>query len=106
MIISPKSAAGTRRAAQQLSLALRGEAGNAGESAEEEPKKHGGARAGAGRKPAKRRNVPHRARPLHKERLPSLVTLRAVGQLPSFRAERVLRLFKELIFDQRRRYGD
>ena len=66
---------------------------------------HGGARAGAGRKPGKRRNVPHRARPRQRSYLPSLVTLRAASGLGSFRRESILRLFKELLADQQRRHG-
>src|SRR5215203_4489953 len=93
-------------APQQLDLHLSVTPRQAAE--EEKKKKHGGARVGAGRKLAKnkRRNVPHRARPIHKERLPSLVTLRAVGPLPSFRHETVLRLFKKLVADQCRQHGD
>lgn len=41
------------------------------------PSTWGGARAGAGRKPTGRRNVPHRARPVHREAEPVHVTLRA-----------------------------
>ena len=69
-------------------------------------KTHGGARVGAGRKPAKRRNVPHRARPRQKAYLPSLVTLRAAPGLVSFRTQRVLRVFKEVVAEQRRLHGD
>jgi REP element-mobilizing transposase RayT len=47
-------------------------------------RKWGGARKGAGR-PNGARNVPHRARPVHKERYPLHVTVRARGGLPSFR---------------------
>lgn len=44
-----------------------------------EPKKHGGARPGAGRKPraAHLRHTPHRARPTHRKANPVHVTLRA-----------------------------
>ena len=46
----------------------------------------GGRRAGAGRKPAGLRpGVPHTARPLHQERHPVHVTLRAARHLPSLR---------------------
>jgi len=54
-----------------------------------EPKRHGGARRGAGRKPraAHLRQTPHRARPVHRKAHPVHVTLRA--ELRSLRTQRV-----------------
>jgi REP element-mobilizing transposase RayT len=51
------------------------------------PKKRGGARQGAGRKPGPVRRVPHRARPVHRTYHPVHVTLRARAGLPSFREQ-------------------
>jgi REP element-mobilizing transposase RayT len=50
----------------------------------------GGARRKAGRKPQRARgNVPHRARPVHDERHPVHVTLRAARRLPSLRKQTI-----------------
>jgi putative transposase len=69
----------------------------------------GGRRAGAGRprKPAEDRTfVEHRARPDHKKRHPTHVTLRARKGLPSFRHALVLRMFRAVLARQSlRRYG-
>jgi putative transposase len=74
------------------------------------PATWGGRRAGAGRKrkPAKDRTfVPHHARPVHKKRHPTHVTLRARKGLPSFRSERVHALLRRILENQtRRRYRD
>lgn len=48
---------------------------------------HGGSRPGAGR-PAGRRTVPHRARPVHRSAHPAHVTLRLRPDLPSLRQPR------------------
>jgi putative transposase len=70
----------------------------------------GGRRAGAGRKKkaAKERTfVPHHARPRHKERHPTHVTLRARSGLPNFRSERVHKMLRGILERQlRRRYRD
>ena len=56
-----------------------------------QPKRHGGVRPGAGRKPSGRRvGVPHRSRAVHKARHPVHVTLRAREGLPSLRSDRLL----------------
>jgi putative transposase len=52
-------------------------------------KRHGGARAGAGRKPSARSNVPHRPRAKHDHRHPVHVTLRAAALPASLRARDV-----------------
>jgi len=56
-----------------------------------EPKRHGGARRGAGRKPraAHLRQTPHRARPVHRKAHPVHVTLRA--GMRSLRSQQVAR---------------
>jgi len=55
----------------------------------------GGARLGAGRKPAGLTpGVPHRARPVHDRRHPVHVTVRAVRGLPSLRAHRIFRAIR------------
>jgi REP element-mobilizing transposase RayT len=70
----------------------------------------GGRRAGAGRKrkAAKERTfVPHHARPVHKKRHPTHVTLRARSGLPNFRSERVHRMLRGILERQtQRRYRD
>jgi putative transposase len=70
----------------------------------------GGRRAGAGRprKAAKDRTfVAHAARPVHKRRHPTHVTLRAKRGLPSFRHQRVQQLLREVLARQAfRRYRD
>jgi putative transposase len=70
----------------------------------------GGRRAGAGRKkkaPKDRTFVPHRARPVHKRRHPTHVTLRARSGLPNFRSERVQRMLRGILHRQTgRRYRD
>ena len=65
----------------------------------------GGARKGAGRKrkSGARAGVPHVARPPHKKRHPVHVTLRARGDLPSFRAQRIERLLREVLTRQKKR---
>lgn len=73
----------------------------------------GGRREGAGRKPmsekerrSRRRNVVHRARPVHKKRHPVHVTMRAKGGLPSFRQQRVHRMLVSVLERQlKRRYA-
>ena len=56
-----------------------------------QPKTHGGARPGAGRKPSGRRvGVPHRARGDHRARHPVHVTMRARAGLPSFRGDKLV----------------
>jgi putative transposase len=69
----------------------------------------GGKRAGAGRKrkAAKDRTfVAHRARPEHKKRHPTHVTLRARSGLPSFRSQRVHAMLREILERQMARsYG-
>lgn len=69
----------------------------------------GGRRAGAGRKPkaAKDRTfVAHRARPVHKKRHPTHVTLRARKGLPSFRSQRMHVMLRGILERQMgRRYG-
>lgn len=62
----------------------------------------GGPRAGAGPKASLRPKVRHRTRPIHKHWVPSHVTLRRSGGLPSFRAERLRRLLELAIRDTRR----
>ena len=58
-------------------------------------RRRGGARLGAGRKPAGRTpGVPHRARPVHDRRRPVHVTVRAVRGLPSLRAHRIFRAIR------------
>jgi REP element-mobilizing transposase RayT len=71
----------------------------------------GGARVGAGRprKPAKNRTfVAHHARPLHKRRHPTHITLRAKKGLPSFRTQRVHDMLRAILERQirLRRYRD
>lgn len=69
----------------------------------------GGKRKGAGRKraPGVRSCVPHRKRPIHKDRHPVHVVLSAKPGLPSFRQQSIHRLFAEVLRDQRwRRYKD
>ena len=66
----------------------------------------GGKRRNAGRKrrvPDARSSAPHARRPVHKGRHPVHVTLRAKHGLPSFRQQRIQRLFAEVLSDQRRR---
>ena len=58
----------------------------------------GGARAGAGRKPAAgRRRVPHSRRPLHHRRHPIHITLRSVVGLPSFRTARLFPYLRDAL---------
>ena len=70
----------------------------------------GGRRAGAGRKKkaeAKRMFVPHHARPVHKKRHPTHVTLRLRSGLPNLRSERVQKMLRGILAQQaRRRYRD
>jgi putative transposase len=71
------------------------------------PATWGGRRAGAGRKrkAAKDRTfVPHHARPAHKKRHPTHVTVRAKKGLPSFRSERVHRMLRRILENQTRRH--
>lgn len=66
----------------------------------------GGARRGAGRRPAApkaRSRVPHAKRPKHVGRHPVHVTLRAKHGLPSFRQQLIHRLLAGVLRDQRRR---
>jgi len=67
-----------------------------------EPKRHGGARRGAGRKPraAHLRQTPHRARPVHRKAHPVHVTLRA--GLRSLRAPHVARALISALRDGNR----
>jgi putative transposase len=71
-------------------------------------KAHGGVRTGAGRKRLKTRSsVAHSRRPVHKGRHPVHVTLRATTRLPSFRQQRIYKMFTDVIRAQRkRRYED
>ena len=68
----------------------------------------GGRRAGAGRKRKAandRTFVAHRARPVHKKRHPTHVTLRAKKGLPSFRSQRVHDMLRGILERQmKRRY--
>ncbi len=60
----------------------------------------GGRRAGAGRpkKAAKDRTfVAHHARPAHKKRHPTHVTLRARSELPTFRSQRIQRMLRGIL---------
>ncbi len=57
----------------------------------------GGRRAGAGRKRGVRPNVPHRPRELHRRYQPVHVTLRRAKGVPSFRTERLTRLFRDAV---------
>jgi len=70
----------------------------------------GGRRAGAGRKKKADRDrtiVAHRARPVHKQRHPVHVTLRAKNGLPNFRSQRVHRMLRNILEKQvHRRYRD
>jgi putative transposase len=74
------------------------------------PRTWGGARRGAGRprKAAKERTyVPHHARPIHKKRHPTHVTLRARKGLPTFRSQRVRDMLRGILERQlKRRYRD
>jgi REP element-mobilizing transposase RayT len=65
----------------------------------------GGRRRNAGRKPraGQRSSVAHAKRPVHKGRHPVHITLRAKPGLPSFRQQLVVRVFTEVLRDQRRR---
>src|SRR6478735_10115181 len=67
-----------------------------------EPKRHGGARRGAGRKPraAHLRQTPHRARPVHRKAHPVHVTLRA--GLRSLRAQHIARTLISALRDGNR----
>jgi putative transposase len=62
----------------------------------------GGRREGAGRKPGKRPNVRHVARPRHARWRPVHVTLRRAKGLPSFRTELIHTLIKKAIRETRR----
>ena len=70
----------------------------------------GGRRARAGRKKkaAKERTfVPHHARPVHKTRHPTHVTLRARSGLPNLRSQRVQKMLRGILRRQtKRRYRD
>jgi putative transposase len=58
----------------------------------------GGRREGAGRpRLARRKSVPHRSRPEHKEYQPVHLTLRAVKELPSFRSKRLYSCLEQAI---------
>jgi REP element-mobilizing transposase RayT len=69
------------------------------------PKRRGGSRPGAGRKPVtgRRPNVPHRTREKHAASRPVHVTLRARSGLPSLRSERIYGMFNSVLRDQRKR---
>lgn len=83
-----KSAAQAPKAHRQLELGF--------------PQRWGGARAGAGRKPqVGRKNVAHRARPLHRAATPVHVTLRS--RLRSLRSQRVFPTLCEAIRAANRR---
>ena len=75
-----------------------------------EPRTWGGRRAGAGRKKKAEKDrtfVAHRARPAHKKRHPTHVTLRARRGLPNFRSQRVHRMLRGILERQLdRRYRD
>ena len=70
----------------------------------------GGRRAGAGRKKKgdkDRTFVAHQARPVHKKRHPTHVTVRARKGLPNFRSQRIHRMLRGILQRQlRRRYRD
>ncbi|MDB5216378.1 MAG: hypothetical protein JWO86_4305 [Myxococcaceae bacterium] len=71
----------------------------------------GGAREGAGRPrkaPKDRTFVPHHARPVHKKRHPTHITLRARKGLPNFRSQRVHDMLRGILERQlrERRYRD
>ena len=57
----------------------------------------GGARKGAGRPSGSRRTVPHRTRPLHRERFPLHVTVRARAGLPPFREDILATILRNAI---------
>ena len=59
--------------------------------------RHGGKRAGAGRKKTGKAGVPHRRRPDHKARHPVHTTLRLVRGLPNLREKRVYKVFKRAL---------
>jgi putative transposase len=60
-------------------------------------KRRGGRRAGAGRKPGVRPNVPHRPRERHRRYQPVHVTLRRAKGVPNLRSERLTRLFRDAL---------
>jgi REP-associated tyrosine transposase len=71
----------------------------------------GGRRAGAGRKKKAEKDrtfVAHRARPVHKKRHPTHVTVRARKGLPNFRTQRVHQMLRRILDSQLRvrRYRD
>jgi len=68
------------------------------------PKRWGGARKGAGRKPAARRKVPHRARDRHHERHPVHVTLRAAFR--PLRSQRVFATLQRSLVEIARRHAE
>jgi REP element-mobilizing transposase RayT len=67
-----------------------------------EPKRHGGARRGAGRKPraAHQRRTPHRARPVHRKAHPVHITLRA--GMRCLRTQRVVSTLLSALRDSNR----
>jgi REP element-mobilizing transposase RayT len=88
------------RSTSQLGLDFRDGADERGR------RKRGGRRPGSGRKgkaPNARPNVPHRFRPLHRQRNPVHVTMRAARGVPRFRSELVSNLLKEVLYRQRKR---
>jgi REP element-mobilizing transposase RayT len=67
------------------------------------PRTWGGFRKGAGRKRvSSRENVPHRTRPVHKERFPLHVTVRRADGLPSFRNYKTRTSLREAIRNSQR----
>ena len=65
----------------------------------------GGARRGAGRKPANRPRTPHRARPAHAARFPLHVTVHLREGLPTLRTRSVRAAVVEALADGNERFG-
>src|SRR5205823_1362324 len=62
-----------------------------------EPRRRGGKREGAGRKPTGKAGVPHRARPKHAARHPVHVTLRIMRGLPNLRRKAIYKEIKRAL---------
>lgn len=69
------------------------------------PRRWGGRRAGAGRRPSARPIVPHRSRSSVRERHPCHVTLRVRRGIPSLRSGRLVRAFRCSLADACERPG-
>jgi REP-associated tyrosine transposase len=65
----------------------------------------GGARRGAGRKPANRPRTPHRARPAHAARFPLHVTVHLRDGLPTLRTRSVRAAVVDALADGNERFG-